>query len=96
MFDAIRRQADPSAVKPGTVIQWDFTDAEPWYLTLNNGRTSVAQGRPTHADLRLEMAFDDWVDLFAERADARRLLLRRRLRPHGDLRLFLRLPKVFG
>jgi len=96
MFDAIRRQADPSAVRPGTVIQWDFTDAEPWYLTLMNGHTSVAQGRPPHADLRLEMAFDDWVDLFAERADARRLLLRRRLRPRGDLRLFLRLPKIFG
>ena len=26
MFDVLRRSADPSAVKPGTVIQWDFTD----------------------------------------------------------------------
>lgn len=96
MFDAIRRQADASVVRPGTVIQWDFTDAEPWYLTLSNGHTSVAQGRPVHADLRLRIGFDDWADLFAQRADPRRLLLRRRLRPRGDLRLLLKLPRIFG
>ena len=95
MFDAIRRQADTSVVKPGTVIQWDFTDAEPWYLTLSNGHTSVAQGRPPHADLRLVTSFDDWVDVFANRADPRKLLLSRRLRPRGDLRLFLKFPKIF-
>ena len=34
----------PSAVRPGTVIEWDFTDAEPWYLILDGDRTRVEQG----------------------------------------------------
>ena len=46
--DHVRRDAPPgrtaSVVRPGTVIQWDFTDYEPWYLTLSNGHTSVKQG----------------------------------------------------
>lgn len=96
MFDAIRRQADASVVPPGTVIQWDFTDHEPWHLTLANSSTSVAQGRAEDPDLRLVTRFDDWVDVFAGRADARRLLLSRRLKPRGDIRLLLKLGRIFG
>ena len=96
MFDAMRRQADPALVKPGTVIQWNFTDHEPWYLTLSNGNTSVKQGTATHSDLRLISNFDDWVDVFAGRADARKLMLSRRLKPRGDLRLLLKLDRIFS
>ena len=41
------------------------------------------------------MSFDDWVDVFARRADRRRLLARRRLRPRGDLRVFLKMGRIF-
>ncbi len=97
MFDALRRAADPGAVRPGTVIEWAFTDAEPWFLTLDGDRTRVEQGsrRTIRADLRLEVSFDDWADLFAGRADGRRLLARRRLRPRGDLRVFLKMGRIF-
>ena len=78
------------------MIQWDFTDHEPWHLTLSNGHTAVKQGTAAHADLRLASGFDDWVDVFAGRADARKLLLARRLKPRGDLRLLLKLDKIFG
>ena len=95
MFDILRRSAEPGAVKPGTVIQWDFTDHEPWHLTLSNGSTAAERGPAPRPDLRLAMAFDDWADVFAGRADARRLLLRRRMRPSGDLRLLLKFPRLF-
>ena len=55
---------------------------------------AAERGPAPHPDLRLR-SFDDWADLFAGRADARRLLLRRRLRPSGDLRLLLRFPRLF-
>ena len=54
MFDTLRRSAEPAAVPPGTVIEWDFTDHEPWHLTLSNGSTAVAPGRAPRADLRLQ------------------------------------------
>jgi ribonucleotide reductase beta subunit family protein with ferritin-like domain/putative sterol carrier protein len=96
LFDTLRRQADGSAVRPGTTIQWDFADADPWYLTLNNGHTTATQARAGHADLTLRCRFADWADVTAGRADPRRLILARRLRPKGDWRVLLALPKVLG
>ena len=96
MFDALRRSVDPSAAKAGTVIEWAFTDAEPWQLCLDNGSTRVTPGSPATPDLSLRISYDDWTDVFAQRADARKLLLTRRLRPKGDPRLFLKLGKIFG
>ena len=55
-FDTIARQADARAARPGTTIPWDFTDAQPWHLTLERRRgpprrrASPAERRP-HAAL---------------------------------------------
>ena len=95
MFDSMARQADPRPVPSGTTIQWDFSDHEPWHLVLN-GRAEARQGRAGAPDLTFRCTLDDWVDVTAGRADARLLLLRRRLRPKGDPRLLLKLPRVFG
>jgi hypothetical protein len=96
MFDQLRRSADPAAVRPGTVIEWAFTDAEPWHLRLSGDTASVTRGPAPAANLSLRVSYDDWVDVFAERTDPRRLLLRRRLRPKGDPRVFLKLGRIFG
>jgi putative sterol carrier protein len=95
LFDSIVRSADAGAARPGTTIAWDFTDFEPWHLVLSNGSTRAARGRPAHADLTLRCGFDDWVGLTAGRQDPLRLLVTRRLRPKGDLRLLLKLQRVF-
>jgi hypothetical protein len=96
MFDTIRRQADPSAVKPGTVVQWDFADEQPWYLRCDNGHTSVSPGRAEHADLTLRSSFDDFADVVGGRVDPRVLVLKRRLKPSGSPRVLLRLPRLLG
>jgi hypothetical protein len=92
----VRRAANPAAVPPGTTIQWDFTDAEPWYVRLDNGSTAAVPGHAPDPSLTLRVGFEDWVDVVARRADPRRLLLTRRLRPKGDPRMLVRLPKLFG
>jgi len=96
LFEGMRRSADTTKVRAGTTIQWDFTDADPWYLTLHDGASSATQGRAPHADLTLRSSLQDFADLSAGRADPRRLLLRRRIRPRGDLRVLLALGKVFA
>jgi len=96
LFDSLRRQANPRSVPPGTTIQWDFVDADPWYLRLDNGASSAVQGRTESPTLTLSCRFEDWVDIAAGREDARRLLLTRRLRPRGSMRTLMSLPKVFG
>ena len=83
LFDQMRRQADAAAVPAGTTIEWDFTDFEPWHLTLREGGSVAAAGRAPHADLVLRTSLQSWADLTAGRADPLRLLVTRRLRPEG-------------
>jgi putative sterol carrier protein len=94
LMDTVRRGAVHGAARAGTTIQWDFTDAEPWFLRLDNGSTAVEQGRTPSPDITLKMSFDDFIDVAAGREDANRLLLRRRIRPSGRLRALVRLRKV--
>jgi hypothetical protein len=97
MFDTIARQADAAAVAPGTTIAWDFTDGAPWHLVLDaTGGSRAVAGPAAHPDLTLRCRFADWADVSAGRADPRALMLRRRLRPRGRLRVLLALPRVFG
>ncbi len=95
MFDSIARAADTKVVAPGTVIEWSLTDAQPWQLSFDADGCHAVQGAPRKADLRLVISFDDWADLFAKRVDARKLLLSRKLRPKGNLKLFLKFGKIF-
>jgi ribonucleotide reductase beta subunit family protein with ferritin-like domain len=96
LFDSVRRAVDPSVVPEGTILQWDFDDAEPWHLVVDNGATRVERGCAPRPNLSLRWSFEDFVDVSAGRKDPARLFVRRRLRPKGDLRLLLRLPKLFG
>jgi hypothetical protein len=95
LFDSMRRVADVDAVPSGTVLQWDFPDAEPWHMTFN-GEVRAERGRAPHPSLTLRMSWEDFADVSADRADPLKLMLRRRIRPRGDLRLLPRLPGVFG
>jgi hypothetical protein len=96
MFDTLARQADPSPVRPGTTIQWDFADAEPWHLVLEPSGGTAARGPAARADLTLRCRFADWADVAARRADPRRLVLRGRLRPRGNPRVLWALPRVMA
>lgn len=95
LFDGLRRQIDTS-VAPGTTIQWNFTDAEPWHLRIDNGASAAAPGRVEAPDLTFRCSFDTWLDLAAGRIDPWRAVATGRMRPTGKLRLLLRAPKLFA
>jgi Ribonucleotide reductase, small chain/SCP-2 sterol transfer family len=98
LFDTMRRQVNPNhGLRRPTVIQWEFTDPDipTWHLTVENGSSTVAQGTAPSADVRLRVAWQDFVDIIGARLTPRRALVTRRLRPRGNplgLRLFA---KVF-
>jgi ribonucleotide reductase beta subunit family protein with ferritin-like domain len=96
LFDQMARGADATAVKPGTVLQWEFRDHEAWHVVLENGSTRAQRGAHPKPTLTLRSSFEDFVDLGSGRVDPAKLMLSRKLRPRGDLRLLLKLPKVFG
>ena len=96
LFDSIRRGVDPRAVPDGPlVVQWEFADAEPWHLRLENGSTAAAPGRAPHVDVELRCRFEDFVDVVAGRRDPRKALVTGRLRPHGKPRALWRARGLF-
>ena len=97
LFDLMSRSVDTSATPNGGVtIAWDFSDAQPWFLRIDNGATQAQQGRLENADLVLRCRFEDWVDIVARRRDPRVAMATGKLRPKGSIRLLLRMRKLFG
>ena len=73
LFDSVRRNVDLRRAPDGPfVLQWDFPDAEPWHVRLDNGSTAAVPGRAPEVDLELRCRFDDWVDVVAGRLDPRK------------------------
>jgi hypothetical protein len=95
LFDGLRRTVDAAAA-PQAKIQWDFRDAEPWHLRIENGEPSVAPGRVADADLTFHCRFGDWLDLASGRTDPMRALLTGKVRPRGKLRMLIKAPALFG
>ncbi len=97
LFDSVRRGVDLRTAPDGPfVLQWEFPDAEPWHLRLDNGATAAAPGRAAQVDLELQCRFDDWVDVVAGRLDPRRAVATGRLRPRGRPRTLWRARGLFG
>src|SRR5580700_5362710 len=98
LFDMIRRQVNPAhGLSRPTTFQWEFTDPDvpTWHLTVDNGSSTVAEGAAPNADLRLRVAYQDWVDIIGERLDPRRALVTGRLRPAGNPLALRKLMKAF-
>jgi 1,2-phenylacetyl-CoA epoxidase catalytic subunit len=97
-FDIVSRVASGHAADSGAppmTIQWNFTDADPWYVNVANGSTAAMPGKAPRADLTLQSSWADWIAVAIRGEDPRRMVLRRRIRPRGSLRNLMRLGKVF-
>ena len=91
----IARSAHTDAVDRPVTIQWRFEDAEPWHVRIDNGSTSSAPGLAPKPDVTLRTTWADWIDVSIRGQDARRAMLRRKLKPRGSLRQLARMPKIF-
>jgi hypothetical protein len=97
LMDFISRVVNTEASpEGGAKIQWDFTDTQPWHLVIDNGSTRAVQGRLEDPDLTFRCGFETWTDVVAGREDARLSIAKLKLRPRGDMRLLLRMPKLLG
>jgi hypothetical protein len=97
LFDSLRRGVDHRRAPAGPLtLQWDFPDAEPWHLRLDNGDTSVAAGYVGGADVTYKVRYDDFVDVFAGRLNARRAVATGKLRPRGSVRALWATRRLFG
>src|SRR5215207_8796743 len=87
LFESVARAVDHRTAPAGPfTVQWEFADAEPWHVHVDNGSTAAAAGRAERVDVELRCRYEDWVDVVAGRLDPRRALVSGRLRPHGSPR----------
>jgi ribonucleotide reductase beta subunit family protein with ferritin-like domain len=95
-FDIIARSADTS-VANGTprTYQWRFSDAEPWHVVVANGSTRAEPGEAPSADVTFETSWADWVLSTRPGMSPVKSILRRRIRPRGNVRELLRMRNVF-
>ena len=98
LFDTICRQVNPKhGLKRAATFQWEFTDPDvsAWYLRVDNGSSTVEQGLAPSPDLRLKVAYQDFVDIVGERLDPLRAVATGKLRPRGNPLAMKRLTQVF-
>ena len=95
-FDLLARNARGEDVPRGTTIQWDFRDAEPWYLQLDGTDKRAIQGRVAKPTVRLRLSLDDFAELVSRRAQPYALVARGRMRPYGSPRVLLKLQRLFA
>jgi len=96
-FDLISRVADPAAANGSPfVLQWRFSDAEPWHLILDNGSTRAEPGLAQSPNVTIETTWADWIAAGKPDANQLKMMLQRRLRPRGKVRDLARFRKVFN
>jgi hypothetical protein len=96
-FDLISRVADPAAANGAPfVLQWRFTDADPWHLVLDNGSTRAEPGEAPAANVTIESSWADWIASGKPDANQLKFLVQRRIRPRGKIRDIARLRRVFN
>jgi hypothetical protein len=97
LFDMLRRGVDPRVTLPAPLtLQWDFPDAEPWHLRVDNGSSAAQPGFADQPDVTYKVRYEDFVDVFAGRLDPRRAVLTGKLRPRGSVKALWVSRKLFG
>jgi hypothetical protein len=95
-FDVISRVANPKAANGSPLVyQWQFSDADPWHLTIDNGSTRAEPGVAASPNLTIETSWADWVASGKPDANQLMMVLQRRIRPRGSIRELARMRKVF-
>jgi hypothetical protein len=95
LFRFVSQGLDTSKAPGPGVLQWDFSDADPWFVTVDNGSTAAAPGRAERPTVTFRSSYEDFVDIIAGRVDPKRLLLRGRYRARGNLRWLWRAREMF-
>jgi Ribonucleotide reductase, small chain/SCP-2 sterol transfer family len=98
LFDVMGRNVNPHhGLRKPTTLQWEFTDpdVQNWHLVVNNGSSAAHAGDASNPDLRLRVAYQDWVDIVGQRLDPLRAVATGKLRPRGNPLVLAKLGKIF-
>lgn len=98
LFDTVRRQVNPQhGLRKPTTVQWEFTDPDvpTWHLVVNNGSSAAEQGAAPHPDIRMKIAYQDFVDIIGNRLSPLRAIATGKLRPRGNPLALRKMSRIF-
>jgi hypothetical protein len=96
VFDGVARALDLETLRSlHGPLEWNFTDFEPWHIVVTNGHAEAKPGRAGNAALTFETTAGEWAKIAVGRVDARRSLLKRKLKVHGNWSAKAKLAKLF-
>ncbi|HMT05823.1 MAG: ribonucleotide-diphosphate reductase subunit beta [Solirubrobacterales bacterium] len=96
LFDMTTRRARTDEAGKGPFkVQWDFTDATPWNVVVDNGSTRADPGSISDPDLTLKTSWTEWVGIALNNRNPLRAIAERRLTPKGSPRALNTFRKVF-
>jgi hypothetical protein len=97
LFDVIARAANPSGAGHGRfTTQWQFTDAAPWHIVVDNGSTRAVEGIAGNPDLTVKTDWAEWVSISMDRKNPLKSIASRDLIPKGSPRALNTFRKVFS
>jgi len=96
LFDMTARRANHAeAGNERFVVEWDFTDAGPRHIVVENGTARSEAGRAPNPDLTLKLSWSDWIGIALNDRNPLRAIATGRLRPKGSPRALRRFKKIF-
>lgn len=96
-FDLVSASVNPNhGFKQVKVLQWDFTDADPWHIRIDNSTSEAIAGRAPSPDVTFTTSLSDWMAIADGRKPIAKALLTRRLKAKGDVKTLIALPRVFA
>ena len=96
LFELLEQSVRPDhGLKRATTIQWDFTDADPWHIRIDNGSTKAVAGKADSADVTFRTDLATWLAVVNGEQPIAKALLTRKLKPKGDVKTLLALPRIF-
>jgi ribonucleotide reductase beta subunit family protein with ferritin-like domain len=98
-FETMARITEPQASVIGAgkfTVEWRFTDADPWHITIENGSSTATHGAAPNPDLTLKTTWAEWIHIAMDRKNPLRSVTSRRLTPRGSPRALNAFRKVFA
>jgi 1,2-phenylacetyl-CoA epoxidase catalytic subunit len=96
-FESMSRSARGGAIdgRP-LIVQFRFSDADPWHIVVDNGSSRAEPGEAGSADVTFETDWQEWIEITLKGKSPARALLGRRLRPKGSPLALRRFRRVFA
>ncbi|MFT4049716.1 MAG: ribonucleotide-diphosphate reductase subunit beta [Solirubrobacterales bacterium] len=95
-FDLTAAAVSPdNKLKAPTTFAWDFADADPWSIKVENGVGTPSAGLPADPDVTFRTDLATWIGITAGHVNPARALITRKLRIKGRPATLAKLPGVF-